>query len=131
MLTASLTRACKLINDRVNIRMPIHCSLLEMLLFEIERLYDSSQIYLQYIYKALYALCYYGMMRVGEVTLSEHMLKVKNVHLATNKDKLLMILYSSKTHDLSARAQKIKITSNRSEKSGCYMHRYFCSFKIL
>ena len=131
VLTSSLTRACKLINDRVNIRLPIHCSLLEILLFEIERIFPDSQIYLQYLYKSLLLLGYYGMMRVGEITEREHMLRAQNVHLARNKDKLLLILYSSKTHDRSSRPQKIKITSNRSEKSGKYVHRNFCPFGVL
>ena len=70
-------------------------------------------------------------MRIGEVTYSPHVLKARNVHLATHKDKLLLLLYSSKTHDKGSRPQKIKITSNRKEKSGHYVHRYFCPFKLM
>ena len=70
-------------------------------------------------------------MRVGEVTLSPHVLKAKNVHLTTNKDKLLLVLYSSKTHDEGSRPQKIKITWNGSEKTSCYKNRHFCPFKLM
>ena len=71
------------------------------------------------------------MMRVGEVTLSPHVPLAKNIHIATNKDKLLLVLYSSKTHGLWSRPQKIKITSNKEEKTGSYLHRNFCPFALL
>ena len=132
VLVHSLTRACRLINDKVNTKLPIHCSLLEMILFEVERIFKlDSQIYLEYLYKAIFAISYYGMMRIGEVTFSQHVLKARNVHIALNKDKILLVLYSSKTHGLSSRPQKIKITSNRAEKLGKYLHRNFCPFTIL
>ena len=131
VLLNSLTKACKLLNDKARTRLPIHCSLLEMILFELERKF-LNQIYLECLYNSMFMLCYYGMMRVGEVTKSPHALKAKNVHLATNKDKLLLVLYSSKTHDKSKRPQKIKITSNRLDvKTEIFVHRHFCPFKIL
>ena len=121
-----------LINDRVHHRLPIFCSFMEMILFEIERAFGkNSQFYLETMYKAIFLLSYYGMMRIGEVTASPHVLKAKNVHLATNKDKLLVLLYSSKTHNEGQRPQKIKITSNRSDKTGQYLRRHFCPFKTL
>ena len=36
VLLSSLAKACKLVNDKVRTRLPIHCSLLEMILFELE-----------------------------------------------------------------------------------------------
>ena len=130
VLVRSLAKACKIINDRVITRFPIHCGLLEMILFELGREY-SNYNYLRILYSTIFAVCYYGLMRVGEVTLSPHVLKAKDVHVATNKDKMLFILYSSKTHDKSNRPQKIKITSNRRDKSRGYVHRYFCPFKLM
>ena len=59
------------------------------------------------------------------------MLKARNVHIATNKDKLMLILFTSKTHDKASRPQRIKITSNWNEKSGKYAHRYFCPFHLM
>ena len=70
-------------------------------------------------------------MRVGELTESPHVLKARNVHIATNKDKLLLILYSSKTHDKSTRPQNITITANALEKSGGYRNRFFCPFALM
>ena len=71
VMVQSLTRACKLINDRVRTRFPISYSLLELLLFEVDRFYDGQQVYLQCLYKAIFAVSYYGLLRVGEVTSSE------------------------------------------------------------
>ena len=119
VLVRSLANACKIINDTVRTRLPIQCSLLEMILFEIQRYFSPlNQYYLELLYKMIFALCYYGLMRVGEVTKSQHVLKAKDVHIAQNKDKILLVLYSSKTHTKGSRPQKIKITSNRNEKSG-------------
>ena len=42
MLLASLTRACKLINDRVRTRLPIGFNLLELILFELQRHYTTG-----------------------------------------------------------------------------------------
>ena len=116
VLVRSLAKACKIVNDRVHTRLPIHCGLLEMILFEVQRYFTTqNQWYLEIMYKALFAVSYYGLMRVGEVTHSQHVLKAKDVHVACNKDKMLLVLYSSKTHDKSNRPQKIKITSNKNE----------------
>ena len=109
ILLGSLTKACRLVNDRVHTRLPIQCSLLEMILFEIQRKFtNDGQMYLKSLYMALFTLSYYGLMRVGEVMLSDHVVKVANVHCATNKDKILVILYTSKTHNRGMRPQKIK-----------------------
>ena len=104
---------------RMHIRLPIQCSLLEMILFEVKRIFGSKgQVYLEALYLALFAIFYYGMMRISEVVYSDHVIKAKDVHSALNKDKLLLLLYSSKTHSKGSRPQRIKITSNLEEKSG-------------
>ena len=128
----SLTRACKLVNDKLMIRLPIHCGMLELILFEIQRIFSkSSQPYLEIMYKALFALGYYGLMRVGELTYSQHVVKAKEINIGTNKKKLLLILYSSKTHTEADRPQKIRITANVDEKTGHYFNRHFCPFKLM
>ena len=70
VLLNSLVRGCRLENDRFKVRVPIHKNLLEMLLFEIERHFNGEnanpQPYLEKLYKALFCLAYYGMLRVGE-----------------------------------------------------------------
>ena len=130
VLLGALTKACKIVNDKVHTRLPIQCSLLEMLLFEIQRKY-GEQLYLQVMYKALFAISYYGVMRVSEVTASEHVMKAANIHAAQNKEKIMIKLNSSKTHSKGMKPQTIKITSNSTEKSGCYARRIFCPFKLI
>ena len=88
-------------------------------------------MYLLTMYRALFALSYYGMMRVGEVTLSDHVVKAKDIHSATNKDKIMLKLYTSTTHSRGMKPQSIKITSNLSERSGYYAKRNFCPFKLI
>ena len=132
VLIGSLTKACKIINEKVHTRLPIQCSLLELVLFEVHRKFGlQGQIYLRVMYQALFALSYYGLMRVGEVTASDHVVKAKDIHLATNKDKIMLKLYTSKTHSRGMKPQTIKITSNIIEKSGFYAKRYFCPFKLM
>ena len=133
MLIESLTKTCKIVNNRVLNRLPIQCSLLEIILFEIQRIYSyqGGQFYLETMYKTLFALAYYGLMRVSEETWSNHVVKAKDVQVALNKDKIKLILYSSKTHTPNIKPQKIIITSNRAEKSGRYAHRNFCPIRLL
>ena len=128
VLLSSLTRACRLKNDSVRTRLPIQCGLLEMILFEVQRSF-GTQPYLQTMYKALFGLGYYGLMRVRELTYSQHVIKAKDVHLARNKRKLLLVLYSSKTHDCGMRPQKIKITANKTVRY--YNNRNFCPFNLM
>ena len=111
----SLTQACR---DRVTIRLPIQRSLLDLMIHEINRLF-KDQYYLCTLYKALFALGYYGMFRIGELTNSNHVVKASNIHLARNKDKILIILYSSKMHDLAHRLQKVKIEANKGQRIHC------------
>ena len=132
ILLSSFTRACKLINDTVKTRLPIHCGLLEVMLFEIEQIFrKDNQEYLEILYKSILLLGYYGLMRIGELTSSLHSVKARDIHIATNKEKILIVLYTSKTHDKSSRPQQIKITSNRHERSGSYIQRHFCPFQVL
>ena len=127
----SLTRACRLINDMVRTRLPIQCGLLEMILFEVQRIFtNKKQLYLELLYKTLFAMAYYGLMRIGEITDSPHVLLAKNVHIAKNKDKLMLVLYSSKTHDKSNKPQKIKLSANIYERTGHYVKKHFCPFTL-
>ena len=124
VLLNSLAKACKLVNDRVITRLPIKSKLLEILLFEVERMF-SEQPYLDIMYKSLFLLAYYGLFRIGELTTGSHPLKAANVHVAQNKNKILLILYSSKTHGKESRAQRIKISANEKWND----KHFFCPFK--
>ena len=130
LLLSSLIRGCKLENDKLKVRLPIQKGLLEMILFEVERKFDhlNPQPYLAAMYKALFSLAYYGMMRVGELTKSDHTLKASDLHIGNNKDKILIILYTSKTHGKESKPQHIKISAT---KGGNNKTKFFCPFKLV
>ena len=89
---SSLTRSCRTINDRMITRLPIQFKLLELILFEIQRTLGGSQPYLEKLYLAMFALSYYGLLRIGEVTESDHNILAINVHVATNKKKIVLLM---------------------------------------
>ena len=127
LLLNSLTRACQLIKDQVKTHLPIGIKLLELLLFELGRIYHD-QIYLLKLYRALFSLAYYGMFRVGELGQSEHSIKAADIHLGLNKHKILVVLHSSKTHGEESHPQKVKIT----EAPGTHeLSRHFCPFTLV
>ena len=132
ILLSALTKACRRINDRVRTRLPIQYRLLEMIIFEVQRLFAETQPYLEILYKTIFILAYYGLFRIGELTWSNHCVKAKDIHLARNKDKLLIMLYTSKTHGKESRPQEIKITANHSATTNCgtevRIKRIFCPF---
>ena len=109
-LIHSLTKACRLINDKVKTRLPIHRGILNVLLKNIPRVFDK-QPYLETMYKALFITAYFGLFRVGELTLGTHPVLAKDVHIALNKKKLLFLLRTSKTHGEDVKPQIVKISS--------------------
>ena len=131
MLISALTQACKVVNDRVSCRLTIQCGLMEMILFEIKRKFSNeNQPYLETMYCALFALAYYGLMRISELVVGSHTIKAKNIHVAENKDKMLLMLYSSKTHGKESLPQKIKIQA-LGESEEFRSHRFFCPFQLV
>ena len=113
----------------------IYKELLGLILKEINKWAEEQfQEYLGRLYKAMFAAAYYGLLRVGEPTLSPHGITVNNVHVGTNKKKLLFILKSSKTHNKGDKPQCIKIASAPipSQKSGNNWDKtWFWPFKLL
>ena len=109
VLLATLTKACRVVNDQVKTRLPIQSGLLEVILFEVQCYFqNSNQYFLEILYKALFALAYYGLFRISELTSGAHPVQAKNVHITQNKNKLLFMLFTSKTHGLKSRPQRIK-----------------------
>ena len=96
-LLASLTRACIKVNDHIRARFPIKCGFLNMLLRKVRDFY-ALQPYLEKLFSAIFDAGYFGLLRIGEVTLSPHAILAKDVHIGENKNKILFILRSSKTH---------------------------------
>ena len=129
-LLSSLAKNCKLENDRVKIRLPIQKGLFEMLLFEIQRYY-SVQPFLETMYKAVFALAYYGMLRAGILELGDHTLKASNIHVSDHKNRVMLVLYSSKTHGKESRPQKIRIAAQPLESHSRGQNRNFCPVKLV
>ena len=65
---------------------------------------------MQKLYKAILVSGYYGLLRVGELTKSPHVILAKNVPMGTIKSKILFIMNSSKTHDERNKPQMVKIS---------------------
>ena len=72
-----------------------------------------GQNYIAHLYLALFSTTYYGLFRVGELTDSQHIVKVCDVHIGSNKNKVLFVLRSSKTHGMNMFPQIIKIVSHK------------------
>ena len=125
LVARTLMKACKIVNDCVRTRLPIKTKLLEILLFEVKRYYHA-QVYLSILYQTLFCTAYYGLFRIGEVTTGTHPVRAKDVYIGTNKDKILFILYTSKTHRYESRPQKIKIKAN----NHINRNSFFCPFKL-
>ena len=124
----NLTRACRVHNDEVYNRLPIQIGLLELILMQLNNIFNK-QAYLLILYRTLFLLAYYGLMRVGELTSGDHPILAKDVHSARNKNKILLLLRSSKTHGKESRPQEIKIEANETEYNK--KKHYFCPFKSL
>ena len=112
ILLNTLTKSCKLKNDVLKVRLPIQRGLLDLILFKIQRKYQN-QPYLEALYITAFLLQYFGLMRIGEIADSVHSIKAVNVHDAKQHNRLLIILYSSKTHGRDSQPQKIKILGNK------------------
>ena len=128
-----LIKGCKMVNDQIKIRLPIRRKLLELMLFEVERLYDD-QPYLEYMYKAAFVLAYFAMLRVGEIGLGDHTVLAPNVHVSMNNDrsKILVVLYTSKTHGEDSDLQRITVSPHDGPCSAkAHSAFFFCPVQIV
>ena len=128
-LPNALTRACRLINDHVRLRFPIHKQLLLQLLNNIELSLDQ-QPFLKILYLVLFSAMYYGLFRVGELTFNNHAVKARDVHVGKNKKKMMFILRTSKTHWHDVKPQIIKISGHWKKEDVNAFDR-FCPFQLL
>ena len=119
----------RMFNDRVLIRLPIGKGLLEMILFELQCILDG-QWYLLIMYRALFALVYYGLFRVGELAKGTHPVKAADVQLARNKNKLRLLLWTSKNLVPGHSPQQVKITEEVQNNKTAGKFSHFCPFKL-
>ena len=60
------------------------------------------------MYKTIVSTSYYGLLRVGEVTTGDHPILAENVFVADNRNKVLLVLRTSKTHTTANPPQKVE-----------------------
>ena len=137
-LLTSLTKACKLVNDKVRTRLPIQKGILNILIKECYKYFEAeNQPYLASLYSALFMAGYFGLLRVGELTGGEHPILAGDVHIGENKDKILFILRTSKTHWKDSTLQLVKIASRRASSNFEQKDRKldelttYCPFKLI
>ena len=135
-LLTSLTRACKIKNDKVKTTLPIRKGLMRLLINTVPFLFRTPQPFLTIMYRAMLCTTYYGLFRIGEIAwtdYSDHTVKVKDVHIGENKNKIMFVLHSSKTHGCDSKPQIIKLTSDLHQ--GCAQTNLFsiahCPFELL
>ena len=78
------------------------------------------------MYKAIFVAGYYGLLHISEIAAGPHQILAHNVHIGINKDKVLFVLLTSKTHNKGNLPQTVKITSLQQYRSIKY-----CPFQIL
>ena len=76
----------------------------------------ENEPYIYHMYSAVFMAGYYGLLRVDELAKGPPVILAKNTHIGTNKDKILFLLKSSKTHDQSSKPQRIKIYRTKERK---------------
>ena len=108
----SMVCACRLHNNHVRIRLPIQKRLCALIIKQTQSHFlQKNQPYLASLYASLFGAAYYGMLRVGELTTGTHPVKVTDVRLRENKNQVLFILRSSKTHSTDQKPQFIRLSS--------------------
>ena len=108
-LLTSLTRACRLVNDHVKLRLPIHILLLCLILRKLKTIF-ATQPYLLKFHSAILVAGYFGLLRIGELVSSLHVILAKDTQIGVNKEKIMFVLGSSKTHSEDSMPQFVKIT---------------------
>ena len=127
----SLTRACRLHNDVIVHKLPITKGVLKLLLDGVKNIFGAEQPYLLAMYLALFSTAYHGLFRIGEIASGPHVILAKNVHIGENKNKMLFILQSSKTHGKGNKPQLVKITSKPMQGKKKERENTYCPFNLL
>ena len=129
-LLSSLIKACKYHNnDIVTLRLPIQKPMLNRILDQVNKVYlegEQPQPYLCALYRAAFVAASYGLLRIGDIAEGEHPILAKDTFVGVNKDKVLFLLRTSKTHWLDSPPQSVKINSTdvRNANSDRFDQRY-------
>ena len=138
ILLASITRACKINYDHSTNKLPLKKNVIALLIKSLNSYYgDQLQPYLVLLDKTMLATAYYGLFRIGKITQSAYVVKACDIFVGTNKDKLMFILHSSKTHGKEDKPQTIKIEAlgtsiiDKSKSQNQASGLQFCPFQLL
>ena len=134
-LLAVLTRASRIKKDQLLVKLPIGKDLLTALLKAIEKSFtgmksNNQQPYLTTLYKAMFVAGYFGLLHIGEIAYGPHVILAGNVHIGLNKQKILFVMDSSKTHGHGDKLQMIKISSKPTMTTKD-INKYFCPFELI
>lgn len=123
---AMIIKVCRLHNDVLYIRLPIQIKLLNRMLDFVHDHYviNLGQIYLGAWLRAAFAMGYYGLMRISELTKGDHTVLACDINRAKNKRKVTIYFRSSKTHTRADQPQIIQI-------QGSDHYGNNCPFKII
>ena len=128
-----MTRACKIKNDKARIHFPIHKALLRVILKGVKEKFIGHNViqqpYLDTLFRAIFTTTYFGLLRVSEIADGSHPILPKDVHIASNKNKVLFMLHTSKTHGKGDKLQTVKIQAETGNKKIKDMTT--CPFTIL
>lgn len=118
---AMIIRASKIHNDQLYIRLPIQQRLHNRILLHVkeELGQNRGQHYLSVMLRAAFSLAYFGLMRISEVSKSDHAVKGQDINYRRNKRRITIYLRSSKTHSASDKPQIIHIQGNRNLGENC------------
>ena len=128
-LLTSLTRACRLVNDTVKTRLPIQKGLLHILLNQVAELFDKFKPTLSTSLVSIHLqhCLFWSLPSRGTNQGKPHRSWLVMFHIGDNKEKLLFILRSSKTHTKGNKPQSIKIESFGHAGSS----NKWCPYKLL
>ena len=96
LMLSPILKSCKYTTEGSGqVRLLIQLGMLNLLSDEIDEIYlDKNQPYLGLLFKTVLTLGYFGLMRIGEMTAveSHHTIKLEDVHVDTEKEKILIFL---------------------------------------
>ena len=116
-LFSALTRACRLKNDCLKTRLPIHRNLLEVILRATRDFYrNACQPYLGILYYTIFVSMYFGLLQFSEVTTGAHPI------LARDLAPQMVKISSARLSKKCAKSGKMKTKNPGSE---------FCPYRTL
>ena len=92
----------------------------------------TNQPYLLTLYTTMFTTAYFGLFRISEMahTPSGHAVQAIDVHIGRNKNKLMFVLHTSKTHGRGVKPQIVKVTSESQTGKNKPIYCLFLALKV-